>query len=154
MDKGVGLRHRHTQDHQESWFNSWFPRPCLEVQHQYGGLGLGSTFFFFLKMDCWTQKGNTSKQTNKASRAAPRGGKPGPWGLCSRLCFLRCGFHSTVCLVGKGGKGTSKLLCLQATGSILWSHSCEQSVATWVVRHKWAAETREGEAQQLLGERT
>lgn len=56
-----------------------------------------------------------------------------------------------VCLVGKGGKGTSKLLCLQATGSILWSHSCEQSVATWVVRHKWAAETREGEAQQLLG---
>lgn len=47
MDKGMGLRHRHTQDHQESWFNSWFPRPCLEVQHQYGGLGLGSTFFFF-----------------------------------------------------------------------------------------------------------
>lgn len=46
MDKGVGLRHSHTQDHQESCFNSWFPRPCPEVQHQYGGLGLGSTFFF------------------------------------------------------------------------------------------------------------
>lgn len=33
-DKGVGLRHSHTQDQQESCFNSWFPRSCLEVQLQ------------------------------------------------------------------------------------------------------------------------
>lgn len=129
-----------------------FPGPARKFS--ISTVGLGWDLHFFLKMDCWTQKGNTSKQTktNKASRSAPRGGKP--WGLCSRQCFLRCGFHSTVCLVGKGGKGTSKLLCLQATGSVLWSHSCEQSVPTWGVLHKWAAETREGEAQQMLGERT
>lgn len=108
-----------------------FPGPARKFS--ISTVGLGWDLHFFLKMDCWTQKGNTSKQTktNKASRAAPRWGKP--WGLCSRQCFLRCGFHSTVCLVGKGGKGTSKLLCLQATGSVLWSHSCEQSVPTWGV---------------------
>lgn len=61
-----------------------------------------------------------------------------------------------VCLVGKGGKGTSKLLCLQATGSVLWSHSYMGSLAQmgcW--REKaFGSETKEEEAEQMLGERS
>lgn len=47
MDKGVGLRHRHTQDHQESWFLTLgFPGPAWKFSLSTVGLGWDLHFFF------------------------------------------------------------------------------------------------------------